>query len=82
MALATVFADATGWSLATISKKIHGKSNFFEQYGAGKQTTRISHYYEMVDRFRAEWPTGTPWPQTQPIQKLGKKVDKGLANAQ
>ena len=82
MKLAEKFAEATGWSIATISKKIHGKSTFFEEYGAGEQTTRISHYFLMVNRFRARWPKGTRWPTTWPVEKLGRKVDEGFVDAE
>ncbi len=82
MILAEDFAQATGWSMATISKKIHGKSTFFDEFKAGKQTTRISHYFVMVNRFRARWPAGRKWPSTRPLQKLGKRVESGFVDAE
>jgi hypothetical protein len=80
-ALAKKFAKARGLSLSTISKKIHGKSDFFEEYSAGRQTTRINHYWLMVNRLRMLWPPGVEWPKTKPIEELGKTVDKGFPNA-
>jgi hypothetical protein len=76
MALANAYADATGLSLTTISKRIHGKQSFFAEYGAGKQTLRVNHYWYVIDRFREEWPDGTPWPKTRSIPPLVKSLDE------
>ena len=74
LTLAGAFARARGWSMSTVSKKIHGKQDFFDLYQVGKTSTRVSHYWMMVDKFREMWPPGTPWPRTVPIGKLGKEV--------
>ncbi len=79
--LAKAFAKARGLSMATVSKKIHGKSDFFEQYEAKRQTTRINHYWMMVNKFRAIWPPDVKWPDTLPITELGKTMDAGYADA-
>lgn len=81
IAIAQRFADAKGWSLSTVSKKIHGKQDFLENYFAGKVNPRIDTYFSMIGKLRASWPRGTEWPKTAPIPKLGKKVDQRLAAA-
>jgi hypothetical protein len=78
MVLAQTYANARGWALATVSKEIHGNHQFLERYLAGEMSTTIKTYFLMVNRMRAKWPRGTPWPRTAPVPKLGKKVDKGF----
>jgi hypothetical protein len=78
MVLAHSFASAKGWALSTVSKKIHGDQSFMERYISGKGSTRIDTYFLMVDRFRAEWPTGAPWPQTTEVPKLSRTPHKKL----
>lgn len=78
MVLAQAFADAKGWALSTVSKKIHGDQAFLERYISGKGSTRIDTYFAMIDRFRAEWPTGAPWPKTTEVPKLSRTPHKTL----
>jgi len=78
MVLAQAFADAKGWALSTVSKKIHGDQAFLERYISGKGSTRIDTYFTMVDRFRAEWPTGAIWPQTMEVPRLARTPNKPM----
>ena len=72
MVLAQTFADAKGWALTTVSKKIHGDQKFLERYLAGNGSTTIKTYFIMVERMRADWPTGAKWPLTLPVPKLSR----------
>lgn len=68
--LAQAYADATGLSLATVSKRIHGKHCFLADFISGKSSTAITTYFAMVDKMRATWPKGAKWPETRPVPKL------------
>lgn len=78
--LAQAYADATGLSMTTVSKKIHGNGDFFAGFLEGKLSTGVDTYFVMVNRFRARWPKNTPWPKTAPMTKLGKKIDDGFVD--
>ena len=78
MVLAQAFADAKGWALSTVSKRIHGDQAFLERYISGKGSTTVKTYFTMVERFRAEWPTGAPWPKTVEVPKLSRTPHKAL----
>ncbi len=75
MVLAQTYANANGWALSTVSKQIHGKHSFLEDFFAGKTSTTLKTYYRMVNQLRRDWPRGIKWPATRPIPKLGKKPD-------
>lgn len=81
IAIAQRYADARGWSLATVSKEIHGNQAFFAQYLAGRMSPRLDTYFAMIEKFRARWPRGAKWPSTAPIPKLGKNVPERRAAA-
>lgn len=81
IAIAQAYASAKGWSLSTVSKKIHGNQAFLAQYLAGKMSPGVDTYFAMVDRMRVDWPKGTAWPRTVGIPKLGKKVETARAAA-
>lgn len=72
--LATAYARARKLSMSTVSAQIHGRQDFFDKYREGKVSTRVSHYWRMVDEFRTKWPPDLEWPETQPIGNLGTKV--------
>lgn len=80
-ALAWAFARANNISLTTVSKKIHGHGDFLQKYFDGQGSTRIDTYFLMVNRFRARWPESVDWPETEPVGKLGKRLDEGFADA-
>lgn len=75
LVLAQAYADANGWALSTVSKKIHGRSEFLEKFAAGEMSTTIRTYYQMIDKLRADWPRKVPWPETASVPRLGKKGD-------
>lgn len=81
IAIAQRYAEAKKWSLATVSKEIHGNQAFLSEYLAGQMSPRVDTYFAMIAKFRAKWPRGVEWPKTAPIPKLGKKVDLGRAAA-
>lgn len=72
--IAQVYADGMGWSLATVSKQIHGNQSFFAKFSAGEVSTSIKTYFLMVDKFKENWPHPTPWPKTMTIPELGKNI--------
>ncbi len=78
--IAQTYATAKNQAMTTVSKNIHGNQNFLAQYLAGEVAPTVKTYFTMVNRFRARWPRGTPWPKTAPIPKLGRKVDPGFAD--
>lgn len=80
-AIAQTYASAKNQAMTTVSKSIHGNQNFLQQYLQGKVAPTVKTYFTMVNRFRARWPKGTPWPKTVAIPKLGKKVDKGFEDS-
>lgn len=75
LVLAQTFATANGWSLATVAKIIHGNQAFLARYLAGKVAPTTKTYHLMVNRLRATWPAGTPWPITSPIGPLSQDLD-------
>jgi len=78
--IAQAYSEATGLSMTTVSKKIHGNWDFFDGFLNGRLSTGVDTYFRMVNQFRANWPKNTPWPKTASIPKLGKKLDDGVAN--
>lgn len=81
IALAQTYASAKGWSLATVSKQIHGNQAFLGEYLAGRMSPTVRTYFSMIEKLRRNWPRGTPWPKTAGIPKLGKKVETVKAAA-
>ncbi len=73
LVLAQTYANARGWALTTVSKKIHGNQDFLAEFLAGRISTTIRTYYRMVDKLREDWPRGTPWPTTVTIPRPLKK---------
>jgi hypothetical protein len=78
--IAQAYAEATGLSITTVSKKIHGNGDFFAGFLAGTLSCGVDTYFNLVNRFRARWPKNTPWPKTAGIPKLGKKLDDGFVD--
>lgn len=78
--IAQAYAEATGLSMVTVGKKIHGNGDFFGEFLNGDISCGVNTYYQLVNRFRARWPKGAPWPQTSPIGRLGKKIDAGFVD--
>lgn len=68
--LANCFAEAKGWSLATVSKHIHGNQAFLNEYLNGKRaggevkevSPTVKTYFKMMKKLRDEWPEGTKRP--------------------
>ncbi len=73
------FAQARGWSMATVSREIHGNQAFLEGYFSGKRSPTMRTYFNMVGKLRDRWPEGAEWPDTLPVPKLGKKVESAPA---
>lgn len=72
---AKAYADATGLSLATVSRQFHGNHKFFEDYETGERSITISKAQEILDAFGAKWPTGKRRPKRRKATiRLGKKV--------
>lgn len=80
-AIAQTYATAKKQAMTTVSKNIHGNQNFLAQYLQGEVAPTVKTYFKMVNRFREDWPKGTPWPKTVAIPKLGKKVDEGFEDS-
>lgn len=67
LVLAQTFASAKRWSLATVSKQIHGNQAFLAQFLSGEVSTTIRTYEKMLGDLRASWPPNTAWPETRAI---------------
>ena len=52
LVIAQTYADAKGWSLATVSKQIHGNQSFLTEFMAGNVSCGIGTYEQMLDRLR------------------------------
>ena len=81
LVLAQAYASAKKLALTTVSKEIHGRHEFLEEYLKGNMAPTTRTYFLMLNRLRSRWPRKTPWPTTSSIPKLGKKVDKGFTDA-
>lgn len=75
LAVAETYAKATKLSLATVSGQFHGNQAFLEDFKAGTRSIILSKLFEMLDRFRQEWPRGVKWPPTQPV-RMGRRESK------
>lgn len=67
LVLAQAYATAKGWSLATVSKQIHGNQAFLAQFLSGQVSTTIRTYEKMVGKIRTDWPKGLGWPETRAV---------------
>lgn len=70
--VAQAYAHATGLSLTSVSKDIHGNGGFFAGFIAGKLSCGLNTYFRMADEFRKKWPKNVRWPETTPIPKLAR----------
>lgn len=75
LVLAQTYATAKGWSLVTVSKKIHGNQRFLAEFTDGDVSTTLRTYYQMVDRLRADWPKGVKWPKLRDVPAPGQKAE-------
>lgn len=80
LTIATVYAKARGWSLATVSKEVHGSSKFFDDFRKGNVSTTLAKMEQMLLEFgRLYREGGLSWPAMQPILMTpppNKKVEK------
>lgn len=67
LTIATAYAAATGLSLSTVSKRIHGKQRFLEDLRDGRCTVSLENLGNLVKRFSGQWPVGAKWPKTKPV---------------
>jgi hypothetical protein len=65
--IAEAYAKATGSTVKMVGKKFYGRADFFANMRAGRQTPSMSQFGKMLDKFRADWPPGVPWPFLRPI---------------
>lgn len=79
-AIAAAYGNATGLSLTTVSKRMHGNGDFFGKFAQGEISTGLDTYFTMVARFRAGWPRGAAWPRTRAVPKLSRTTPKLDAN--
>lgn len=78
LVLAQTYADAKGWQLTTVSKQIHGNQYFFRDFIAGKISTTLKTYFQMIDTLRLNWPVGLKWPVTRAIPHPSKVPHRTL----
>ncbi len=75
LVLAQTFATAKGWSLVTVSKKIHGNQRFLAEFTDGTVSTRIETYFLMIEKLREMWPPGLAWPVLRDIPAPPRRVE-------
>lgn len=75
IAVAETYAKATNLSLATVSGHFHGNQAFLEDFKTGKRSIILSKLFEMLNRFRQEWPRGVKWPPTKSV-RMGRREAK------
>lgn len=75
LVLAQTFATAKGWSLVTVSKKIHGNQRFLAEFTEGTVSTRIETYFQMIDRLREQWPPGLKWPELRDVPAPKRRAE-------
>lgn len=76
LAIADVYAGATGLSLATISRHVYGNQAFFAELRRGDRSITFAKAEELLQVFSTRWPKGVKWPKTRPIsmRRPGKKI--------
>jgi hypothetical protein len=68
LAIASAYCQGTGRTINAVSKDFYGRSDFFDKLKAREATITIDRLGQMIERFRAEWPTGkVSWPNTRPV---------------
>jgi hypothetical protein len=78
LALAHTFAKATGTPMTSVSRRFHGHQSFFEDFRAGRISIRLKGAEQMLQKFRTDWPEGTPWPDMEPVS-MGRMDDRTLS---
>lgn len=67
LAIAGVYAEATGLSLATVSRQIYGNQAFFAGLRDGEKSITFAKAEELLRVFSERWPRGAKWPRTKPV---------------
>ena len=75
LVLAQTFATAKGWSLVTVSKKIHGNQRFLAEFTDGSVSTGLGTYFGMIEKLRGMWPVGLKWPELRDIPSPKFRAD-------
>lgn len=76
-AIAKTYAVATNLALATVSRQFHGNQAFVAAFASGKVTVTLRKLRELVQKFAAEWPKGTKWPEVKILRKPRKITGEG-----
>lgn len=76
LAIAKVYAKATGATLPTVSRNIYGKAGFLDDLKAGRRSVTLTNLDVLLEKFASAWPDGVEWPETAPLSMgpPGKKV--------
>ena len=83
-AIVAAYRKGTGRSLAAVSKELYGNVIFLEAFFAGTQTVSFKMMNTLLDKLRAKWPAGVPWPTGRVIvfrgpEKVQKSPEKSAA---
>ena len=76
LAIAQTFCEATGWSMASVSKEFLGRSDLLRKIKQGERDPGCTQIDKILDRFGEEWPPGTPWPEIRPAMMSRKKSNR------
>ena len=76
-AIAKTYAGATNLALATVSRQFHGNQAFVAAFVRGEVTVTLSKLRQLVEKFAAEWPKGTRWPEVKVLRKPRKISGEG-----
>jgi hypothetical protein len=76
LALAVAYMRATGLSMATVSRRVHGTDTFLEKFGLRRCSITLRKFDEMCMTFAEIWPAEAPWPKVYylppPMRKAAK----------
>lgn len=81
LAVAEAYGRATGEAQRTISRRFYGRADFLAKFRAGKQNISLRNYQDILDKFRAAWPTNADWPFTTTIilERAPRKAVKKIS---
>jgi hypothetical protein len=77
--LCQTYATAKGLALTTVSKEIHGRHEFLEEYLKGTMAPTTKTYFRMLQKLRTRWPARTAWPKTLGIAPIARNPAKAPA---
>ena len=72
--VARVYADATGYAEATVSRRMHGTDKFLKEFAQGKRTITLAVLQRTFDNFKEAWPKGLLFPAPPRLSTPGPRL--------